>query len=293
MSSCRAPTYRRAANAAPQVARHLRLGAEPQGIDRCGPRAFMCTVTHRLARSSRPQCSREWCLHSRARSTSSDVIHCLHLPRTRCLRLHACTLQQETGRGHGEPWCGCHGGHDGGLALQPRRSDGRCGIEHHRRACSCCHRGRRAACGIPRRAALDAVSPQSWKLIRLHQDPGVRILRPYHETFGLTSCSGRGVLRRSKHRRVRPARAPRSFPPVRDACTRAHRARSAVRRAWRRLQHLEKYDIRRTAPVGVCRDAGRRDRGSTSIRPLEAADGSPARLPGMQKTDETALCSGS
>ena len=31
--------------------------AEPQGIDRCGPSGVgMCAVTHRLARSSRPQC---------------------------------------------------------------------------------------------------------------------------------------------------------------------------------------------------------------------------------------------
>jgi hypothetical protein len=167
MGCCRAPTYRPAANAVPPVARHLRFGAEPQGIDRCGPPASMCTVTHRLARSSRPQCSREWCLHSRSTSARSHVSHCLHLARTGCLRLHGCTLQQETGRGHGEPWCGCRGGHDGGLALQPRGGDGRCGIEHHRRACSCHHRGRRAACGIPRCAALDAVSPESWQLIRL------------------------------------------------------------------------------------------------------------------------------
>jgi hypothetical protein len=92
-----------------------------------------------------------------------------------------------------------------------------------------------------------------------------RPARHYHETFGLTSYSGRGVLRCAKYRRARPARAPRSFRPVRDACAGAHRARSAQRRACWRLQHLEKYDIRRTAPVGVCRDAGRRDRGPTRI----------------------------
>jgi len=92
-----------------------------------------------------------------------------------------------------------------------------------------------------------------------------RPARHYHETFGLTSYSGRGVLRCAKYRRARAARAPRSFRPVRDACAGAHRARSAQRRASWRLQHLEKYDIRRTAPVGVCRDAGRRDRGPTRI----------------------------
>jgi hypothetical protein len=98
-------------------------------------------------------------------------------------------------------------------------------------------------------------------LQRAHAHPA----RHYHETFELTSYSGRGVLRCAKYRRARPARAPRSFRPVRDACAGAHRARSAQRRASWRLQHLEKYDIRRTAPVGVCRDAGRRDRGPTRI----------------------------
>lgn len=99
--------------------------------------------------------------------------------------------------------------------------------------------------------------------------------RYYHETFGLTSCSGRGVLRRTKHGRSRPARTPRRFRPVRDACAGAHRARSAQRRASWRLQHLERYDIRRTASVGVCPDAGRRDRGPSRIGRLNADSPAP------------------
>jgi hypothetical protein len=107
----------------------------------------------------------------------------------------------------------------------------------------------------------------SFDLQRALHHPG----RYYYETFGLTSCSGRRVLRRAKQRRPRPARAPRSFRPIRDACAGAHRARSAQRRASRRLQHLEKYDIRRTARVGVCRDAVRRYRGSTTIGAYDRA----------------------
>jgi hypothetical protein len=64
-------------------------------------------------------------------------------------------------------------------------------------------------------------------------------------------------------------------PSRNDPFGRAHRAHSAQRRATRRLRHLEKYDIRRSDPVGACRGSGRRYAGSSGgcrrILPLRRA----------------------
>ena len=99
----------------------------------------------------------------------------------------------------------------------------------------------------------------------------------YHEPSRLTGCSRRRVLRCSKHRCARPARAPLVFRSIRDASARARRAHTAQRRVSWRLRYLEGYDTHRAAPVGTCRDAERREDGSARSRACNRVSGTAAR----------------
>jgi hypothetical protein len=84
------------------------------------------------------------------------VNHCVHLARTRRVRLHSRALQRHPDRCHGGSVYGCHRGRHCRFALQPHCSDGCCETQHHECTRCCAHRRSRVACSMPRHVSRDA-----------------------------------------------------------------------------------------------------------------------------------------